>query len=145
VHVALVVIVLLASTPAAAAEPPDRYERPRVGLSVVVPAGWKVVRKPISYCTNPVQRIALRGKAATVQIVESLGYGAEGFPPRPRRFELLGAARWVPCCPPADGKGWFFPFRDGGRAFYAYVYLGASETRADALRILDSFRVRPRA
>lgn len=140
--VVLVVLALVALPPAGAT---DRYERPHVGLAVVVPAGWTVVRKPLSVCTNPVQRIALRGKGATVQIVESLGYGVDGFPPRPRRFELPGRPRYVPCCPPADGKGWFLPFRDGGRGFYAYVYLGAPETRADVLRILDSLRVRPRA
>jgi hypothetical protein len=119
----------------------ERYERPRVGLSVVVPTGWTVVREPMSYCTDPVQRIALRGKGAVVQIVESLSGSVRGFPSRPRRFALQGEPQFLACCPPADGKGWFIPFRDAGRGFYAYVYLGAPETRAHALLVLDSLRV----
>jgi hypothetical protein len=118
-----------------------RYERPRLGLSVVVPVGWTVVRKPMSYCTDPVQRIALRGHGAVVQIVESLSGSVEGFPPRPGRFALRGDPQFLACCPPEEGEGWFIPFRDAGRGFYAYVYVGAPETRAHALLVLDSLRV----
>jgi hypothetical protein len=121
-----------------------RHELPHVGLSVVVPRGWTVVRKPLSYCTDPVQRVALRGNGAVVQIVESLSGSASRFPTRPRRFALRGKAQFLACCPPAEGKGWFFPFRDAGRGFYAYVYLGAPQTRAHALLVLDSLRVGPR-
>jgi hypothetical protein len=122
----------------------ERYERPRAGISVLVPDGWTVVRKPLSPCTNPVQRIALRGHGAVVQIVERLGDDLRGFPPRPRRFSLTGAPEWVACCPPAEGKGWFLTFGDGGRGFHAYVYLGRPGTRAEVLRALDSLSVRPR-
>jgi hypothetical protein len=120
----------------------ERYERPRVGLSVVVPRGWAVVREPLSYCTDPVQRIALRGHGAVVQIVESLSGNVARFPPRPKRFALRGKPQFLACCPPAEGKGWFIPFRTAGRGFYAYVYLGAPKTRAHALLVLDSLRVR---
>jgi hypothetical protein len=118
-----------------------RYERPRVGLSVVVPTGWSVVRKPMSNCSDPVQRIALRGQGAVVQIVESLSGSVSEFPARPRRFALRGKRQFLPCCPPAEGKGWFIPFHAAGRGFYAYVYLGAPETRAHALLVLDSLRI----
>ena len=136
----LVLIAALAfATPASA----HRYERS--GLSVTVPAGWTTVRKPLSVCTNPVQRLALRGHGALVQIVETLDYAyVHRFPARPRRFALRNSAQYQACCPPRDGRGWFLSFRDGNRGFYAYVYLGERGTRAEVLRILDSLRVRAR-
>lgn len=136
----MVLIAALAfATPASA----HRYEHS--GLSVDVPQGWTTVSKPLSACTNPVQRLRLRGHGALVQIVETLDYAyVHRFPPRPRRFALRGAAQYQACCPPRDGKGWFLSFRDGNRGFYAYVYLGEPGTRAQVLRILDSLRVRAR-
>jgi hypothetical protein len=122
----------------------DVFARRRLGLSVVVPEGWSVVHRPLSYCTDPVQSIALRGNGALVQIVESLSGGVGGFPTRPRRFALRGKPQFLACCPPADRKGWFIPFRDGRRGFYAYVYLSARGTRTEVLRILDSFQVAQR-
>ncbi|MGH3109759.1 MAG: hypothetical protein ACRDQT_02425 [Gaiellaceae bacterium] len=139
----LAVVALLLLSPSKPAV--DVYERPRLGLSVVVPDGWTVVRRPMSNCTDPVQRIALRRGEAVVQIVESLHWGVDGFPSRPRRFTLTGEPRFLACCPPVDGKGWFIPFRDGSRGFYAYVYLDEPGTRAEALRILDSLNVIPHA
>jgi hypothetical protein len=121
----------------------DRYER--ASLSVDVPAGWAAVRKPLSPCTNPVQRLALRGHGALVQIVETLDYAyVHRFPARPRRFALRGPAQFQACCSPRDAKGWFLSFRDGNRGFYASVYVGERGTRAEALGILDSLRVRER-
>lgn len=140
-RVALVVaaaLVMIAPTWAA-----GRYER--AGLSVKVPTGWTIVRKPLSVCTNPVQRLALRGHGALVQIVETLDYAyVHRFPNRPRRFTLSGSSQYQACCPPREAKGWFLSFRDGNRGFYAYVYLGTSGTRAEALGILDSLSVRER-
>jgi hypothetical protein len=133
-------IVLLALPAPASAE---RHERPRLGLSVEVPAGWRVVRRPLSPCIDPAQRVALRGHGALVQIVERLDADPDDYPQRPRRFTLPGKPQFLACCPPAEGKGWFLTFRDAGRGFHAYVYVGRPETRAQALRILDSFRVRP--
>ena len=121
----------------------DRYER--VGLSIAIPAGWEPVTRPLSICTNPVQRLAVRGHGALVQIVETLDYGyVDRFPARPHRFALPGPAQFQACCPPREAKGWFLSFRDGNRGFYAYVYLGRTGTRSEALATLDSLRVRPR-
>ena len=139
---ALVVLaVLLLAAPASATR------HTSAGLSVEVPSGWTVVHEQLSVCTNPIQRLALRGHGALVQIVERLG-AAEltGFPARPARFVLRGPAQWVACCIPDErkDKGWFLSFRDGNRGFHAYVYLGRHGTRAEVLRILDSLMVRPR-
>ena len=137
----VVLAVLLLAAPAAATR------HASAGLSVEVPHGWTVVREQLSVCTNPVQRLALRGRGALVQIVERLGASElTGFAARPERFALQGPPQWVACCVP-DGrkdKGWFLSFRDGNRGFHAYVYLGRPGTRAEALTILDSLRVRRR-
>jgi len=142
----LVLVTLVAAIlvdPGLSAE--RRYERPEVGLSSAIPAGWRIVRKPLSPCTNPVQRLAFRGHGALVQIVETLDYAyVHRFPTRPHRFSLRGAAQYQACCPPRDDKGWFLTFRDGNRGFYAYVYLGGKGSRREALAILDSLRVRAR-
>jgi hypothetical protein len=137
------VLVLSAVLAFAAPASASRYER--AGLSVEVPAAWAAVREPLSPCTNPVQRVALRGHGALVQIVETLDYAyVRRFPARPRRFELRGPAQYLACCPPRDGKGWFLSFRDGNRGFYAYVYPGPRGMRDEVLGILDSLRVRER-
>jgi hypothetical protein len=116
-----------------------------VGISVDVPPDGTVVRKRLSVCTNPVQRLALQGHGALVQLVETLDYASvDRFPERPRRFALRGAAQYQACCPPREAKGWFLSFRDGNRGFYAYVYLGRRGTRSEVLRALDSLRVRAR-
>lgn len=140
---ALLAAVAALAVPAAAGN--RQYERPAVGLSVLVPDGWTVVERPLTPCSNPVQRLALRGRGALVQLQERLGVtDLNAYPPRSRRFRLPGKARWIACCSPEERKGWMFPFRDAGRGFYAYVYLGGGETRREALAILDSLRVRPR-
>jgi hypothetical protein len=138
-----VALVLTTALAIAAAAEAGRYGH--TGLSVEVPTGWRVVGKPLSVCTNPVQRLALRGHGALVQIVETLDYAyVNRFPARPRRFALRGPARYQACCPPRDAKGWFLSFRDGNRGFYAYVYLGERGTRSQVLTILDSLRVKAR-
>ncbi|HUQ21530.1 MAG TPA: hypothetical protein VM049_00790 [Gaiellaceae bacterium] len=137
--VLVVTTALVLSVPASA----GRYEH--AGLSVDLPAGWTKVGRPLSHCTNPVQRLALRGHGALVQIVETLDYAyVHRFPVRPRRFDLRGHAQYQACCPPREAKGWFLSFRDGNRGFYAYVYLGTRGTRAEVLDVLDSLRVRAR-
>lgn len=137
---ALLVLAALALIPPATAA-----RHASGGVSVDVPEGWAVVKKPMSICTNPVQRLALRGHGALVQIVETLDYAyVHRFPARPRRFVLRGPAQYQACCPPRDAKGWFLSFRDGNRGFYAYVYLGGRGTRAQVLGILDSLRVQAR-
>jgi hypothetical protein len=73
---------------------------------------------------------------------ERLGVrSTDGFAPRPKRFQLVGKPHPMECCAPRSGPGWWFAFADGGRGFYAYIYLGAQGTRADALSLLDSLRI----
>ena len=138
---ALLAIFAVAGAPDA----PARYERPEVGLSIALPAGWSVVTRPLTPCTNPVQRLAVRGRGALVQLQEALDKAyVRRFPPRPTRFALRGAPHGIACCAPREARGWFIPFRDAGRSFYAYVYLGEPGTRREVLAVLDSLHVRPR-
>jgi hypothetical protein len=115
-----------------------------VGLSVAVPPGWHVAHPPLlEPCTNPAPRFALaRGPRDLIEVQESLDRAdVKRFPARPRRFRVTGPPSYISCCAPARSqKGWMLSFRDGGRAFYAYVYGDAPA----ALRVLDSLRVRPR-
>jgi hypothetical protein len=145
-RVALAVLLLASSAPAAPAATERVYHRPRVGLSVHYPSGWNVVRRHLTPCTNPLQRMALRRRGALVLLMESLDPPryVKRFPRRPERFRLRGSPQWLVCCEPLHKRGWMLDFRDGGRAFYAYVYGSTRAARAQAVAILDSLRVRPR-
>jgi hypothetical protein len=78
-----------------------------------------------------------------------------GFPRRPRPFELDPLdIRYPPgkgsrCVRLRIGEASFTPFRDAGRAFYAFVAVGrsaSSASRRDVLRVLDRVRfARPAA
>jgi hypothetical protein len=145
-RVALAVLVLGSCVPAATGATERVYPRPRVGLSVRYPPGWTVVRRHLTPCTNPIQRMALRRRGALVLLMESLDPPryVKRFPRRPERFRLRGDPQWLVCCEPLHKRGWMLGFRDGGRAFYAYVYGSTQAVRAQAVAILDSLRVRPR-
>jgi hypothetical protein len=112
---------------------------------VAVPAGWRVVDRRLTPCTNPIERITIAGRGAMVMLQESLDprRHIQRFRPGPHRFRLSGKPQPLACCAPTGRGGWFFNFRDHGRGFYVYVYLGARGTRTQALAALDSLRVNP--
>jgi hypothetical protein len=116
------------------------------GLSVSLPGGWHPIRRRLTPCTNPIERLTVFGRGALVMLQESLDPRRyiRRFRPRPRRFTLRGEPHSIACCAPSSRPGWFFDFRDRGRGFYAYVYLGEAGTRQEALAILDSLGVQPR-
>ncbi len=118
----------------------------KAGITVTMPSGWRVVDRRLTPCTNPIERITIAGRGAMVMVQESLDPRRyiERFRPRPRRFGLRGKPQSIACCAPSGRDGWFFDFRDQGRGFYVYVYLGAPGTRAQALAALDSLRIVPR-
>jgi hypothetical protein len=145
-HVALVLLLLAPSAVAALGSSERVYQRPRVGLSVRYPSGWTIVRRHLTPCSNPIQRMALRRRGALVLLMESLDPPryVKRFPRRPEHFRLRGDPQWLVCCEPLRKRGWRLDFRDGGRAFYAYVYGSNRAERAQAVAIVDSLRVRPR-
>jgi hypothetical protein len=128
-----------------AADMPATYSR--AGLTVTLPAGWRVLHARHTACTNPIERLTVSGHGALMTLMETLDPRryVRRFSPRPKRFALHGEPRWIACCAPLDRRGWFFVFRDHGRGFYVYVYLGRPGTRREALRALDSLRVRARS
>jgi hypothetical protein len=123
------------------------------GISAMLPAGWRLVHRPVTDCIDPVQRFVAttaRGKlprrfrvpsrGALVLLMEA---SSGRFPARPTRFHLprdlgdLGG-----CCEIPNGPGAELEFRDHGRRFYAFVYLGArSGARKDVLAVLNSLRI----
>lgn len=144
-----ILAALSALAAAGATAAPNRkglYSDTQIGLSVRVPAGWHVVRRRLTPCSNPIERLTVVGRGALVMLQESLGplLTTNHFSPRPSRFELGGKPYPMECCAPRGSPGWSFNFGEGGRGFYAYVYPGRSGTRREALSILDSLRVEPR-
>lgn len=117
------------------------------GLTVTLPAGWRVVHKRLTPCVNPIERVTLAGRGAQVTLMETLDPRryVRRFPARPQRFALRGTPQWIPCCAPLNRQGWFLAFRNHGRGFYAFVYLGQPGTRRQALGVLDTLRVGPRS
>jgi hypothetical protein len=113
----------------------------RHGVGVLLPSDWHVVGRKLTPCIDPSEQLTVAGRGALVMLQERLHAVAGEFPARPSRFELSGSPEYLECCAPLARRGWVLRFEDNGRGFYAYVYLGASGTRAQALAILDSLRI----
>jgi hypothetical protein len=115
----------------------------RDGVTVLMPAEWRVLRRRLTPCVDPSERLTVAGHGALVMLQERIHPIADGFPARPLRFELKGAPEYMECCAPLTRRGWMLRFTDNRRGFYAYVYLGGRGTRAQVLEILQSLRVAP--
>lgn len=127
------------------------------GLSVVVPHGWHLSRSPVTVCDSPRQvLVAATGpvrlhtslriprRSALVLLMEA---GAGRFPTRPAKFTLPPLGNLGGCCEMPTGPGAELLFRDHGRRFYAFVYVGERAPPGaprDLLRLLNSLRVTAR-
>lgn len=60
------------------------------------------------------------------------------------RFAPEGRPELIACCAPARRPGWLVPFRQSGRAFYAYVYATTAQAKRDAFTALSSLLVERR-
>lgn len=118
----------------------------RAGIMTPVPAGWHVVDKRLTRCSNPLERLTLAGPGGgMVMLQESLDprrYIAR-FERRPARWRLHGRPQPIACCAPNRRPGWFMNFRDSGRGFYVYVYGQTARARQQALAILNALTVAP--
>jgi hypothetical protein len=112
------------------------------------------VHRSITECSDPAQRLlattargklgghyAVPARAALVLVMET---ESGRFPPRPARFQLpkrfVGALGG--CCEIPNGPGVEMTFRDHGRKFYAFVYVGRrSGERQKTLALLNSLRI----
>jgi hypothetical protein len=108
---------------------------------VLLPAHWRAVRRPLTRCVDPAERMTVAGRGALVMLQERLHPVADEFAARPSRFELNARPEYMECCAPLARRGWMLRFEDNGRGFYAYVYLGGRGTRSQALAILDTLHV----
>jgi hypothetical protein len=122
------------------------------GVSAVLPAGWRLVHRSATNCSDPAQRLlatTARGKlhtryrvpprTALVLLMESK---AGRVPVRPSSFHLPRLGTIGGCCEMPIGRGAELLFRDHGRRFIAFVYVGArSGARRDVLTLLNSLRV----
>jgi hypothetical protein len=111
------------------------------GVAVLLPSSWHVVSRRLTPCIDPSERLTVAGRGALVMLQERIHAVAGEFPARPRKFKLRGDPKYMECCAPMARRGWMLRFEDNGRGFYAYVYLGAPDTRAQVLAILDSVRI----
>jgi hypothetical protein len=135
-------MVAVALAAAALAAPTATVER--AGITAPVPAGWHVVDRRLTPCTNPLERLTLAGPSgAMVMLQESLDprHYIARFDRRPGRWRLHGPPEPIACCAPSGRPGWFMNFRDAGRGFYVYVYANTSDARRAALTILDRLTV----
>jgi hypothetical protein len=112
------------------------------GITVTLPPGWHVVRRRLTPCSDPSERVTVAGRGGLVMVQERLHAAPGEFPPRPARFELRGSPHPMECCAPLTRGGWFLRFGESGRGFYVYVYPGGRGTRAEALAILDGLRIK---
>lgn len=145
VSTTLLLSLLVAANPAASGSPRKVvWEGAR--LAVEVPEGWQVVRGKRTPCTNPVERLTIAGDGALLHLQESMPplLSLGGFPDRPSAFSVHGDPSFLACCVPAKRKGWVLPFRDGRRAFYAYVFPSREGGTETALEALGSLVVRGR-
>jgi hypothetical protein len=110
------------------------------GLSIVVPPGARVTLLGTG-CTDPVERFSVVAGRDVLTLEERI-YDAqdERSQLRPAHFGVHGAPSGIECCSSLTRAGWVIPFRDNGRAFYAYLY-PAGRSPAHLLRVLDSLRV----
>jgi hypothetical protein len=148
-------LLALLFVPAAAAKTPTRIDAGR-GISAVLPAGWRLLHRQVTECSDPAQRVVATDAAGTVRpgahaptraavvLVMETSLGGR-FPARPARFRLPHLASNIGgCCEMPNGPGIELLFRDHGREFYAFVYLGRrSKDRSAVLQLLNSLRISP--
>lgn len=146
----------------------------RYGIAFKYPSGWFVTTRPLSNGFKPdyrfaVSTVAVRRTRADVgpctpgiarqlppEAVlaylreEDPGLGRRRslrrMPERPRSFRLPTPTD-DSLCGFQRGSGVWFPFKDGGRAFYLGIYVGpqaALPTRRALKRLLDGMRIDPR-
>ena len=149
-------LLLTASVATAAAPPVFR----RAGIAIRPPVGWFVTTEPLNGITDPVQRFVVSSYRLPIGADAGGGYvpSSRGvvaqlteeappinvgpWPPRPAHFTLprLGPMETL------DGNRWGERvFRDHGRHFYIFIWVGRHATKTQVgllLRALDGIQIR---
>jgi murein peptide amidase A len=150
--------LVVAAALAAGSPPPTHHFAVVHGISGTLPAGWRVVHRKLTPCSDPHEVLAVSsfrlGRAARLApdgaflLLEERADGSyDRLPPRPSRFELRGRPSPLACCEPFRDPGWTVDFKEGRRAFYGYAYLGrraGPQLRHELLGVLDRLRIVPR-
>lgn len=119
----------------------DPHEVLTVGTGRLPVGGPRCAQIPV----NALEAVGATGALVTVQ-ERAPSNAVGGFPPRPKRVQLLRTPSLeIPAClaPNKRPRLTWIAFRDHGRHFYALVALGRSatrQTRERAARVLDSLR-----
>jgi hypothetical protein len=119
----------------------DPHEILTVGTGALPMGGPRCAQVPV----NALEAVGAAGALVTIQ-ERPAAHADSSFPPRPSRFGLRPSpALEIPAClaPRNRPRLYWIPFRDHRRYFYALVALGhtaTTQTRNDALRVLDSLR-----
>jgi hypothetical protein len=121
----------------------DPHEILTVGTGPLSVGGPRCAQAPV----NALEAVGAKG--ALVSIQERAPANADNsFPQRPSRFRLRPERLEISACLAPTGRPrlYMIPFRDHGRHFYALIAVGrtaTTQTRDDALRVLDSLRFSP--
>jgi hypothetical protein len=134
--------LLLVSSDAASGDQWLRFEQRDIGLSVRFPPGWHVIPHPLTSCIDPAEAIDIGGPGDALFMLQESG--TRGLPLRPTRFRLVGEPSPLECCTPTSDPGWVISFQEHGRGFYAHLYPGNLDRRAEVLGILSSLQVMQR-
>jgi hypothetical protein len=151
----LILIALGALVGPSADAVPVRRVDAKHGLAVVLPHGWRLSHTRVTTCSSPADRfVAVKGHARlhagmTAPAGAALVLVQEGwsgpFPKRPKAFSLRRLDGNIGgCCEMPVGRGTELLFRDHGRRFYAFVYIGKhapAEAERDVVSLLNSLRV----
>jgi hypothetical protein len=137
---ALTAVLVASSGPASATSSAARRVDVGHGLSILVPPGWRISHRHFTPCSDPVERFSLLGSGQILTLEERLLPVRAELARRPRHFNVRGRPTPLECCAILGRRGWVVQFGDHGRAFYAYLYPGRSQTGI-LLRTLDSLFV----
>jgi hypothetical protein len=151
-------LLLLTTASVATASAPSVFRR--AGLAIRPPVGWYVTTEPLNGITDPVQRFAVSSYRIPIGADAGGGYvpSSHGvvaqldeeappinggpWPPRPGHFTLPRLGRMETL----DGNRWGeIVFRDHGRHFYIFVWVGRHATKTQVsllLRALDGIQIR---
>jgi hypothetical protein len=135
----------------------------RAGAEITVesPRSWHRLTVNVTSCSDPVERFAVAegppfgvkheigANGALVLLLEDHINPASAFGARPKRF-LLNAtpSTFEGCCDTPNSPGYEFFFRDHGRDFEAFVFIGTSMpksavNKAVAIKTNNVIRVLP--
>jgi len=150
--------VLATSADAVVASTAGTWLDSKAGLTISYPAGWHVTTHSLTTITQPAQRFVVysgsmphrlaqvaspRANQALAIVMEQTSVSASDlkqFPRRPKRFAVSRLGRIESFA----GDRWAERvFRENGRAFYVFIWVGANDTRQlpTLLDALDSLCV----